>query len=663
MNDVVVIRDDQQVPVIVTEPQVVADAYGGQGSGGKGDPGGNVMAIGLFTAASSLSVPTGTDLVQTSGYSVAGKGHARYVYDAAVDSAYVTANPRTSFVTLNGRGFRLAEKIRTPFMYGVTESGADERAAIQAFADAAFASIGPEYWDFTCDVSGNGTLTIGPTVVPTFISAKASVGGNLRYTQLGTPGATIVLLNLRFYEWHGRIAAIGPGGAAFSSRTCAFGIVLDNSMRLRIIGGLTATNFWHSGVTTNPATNSSGAELGTCVFMNCGSGIPGASSLEATWSNIANSGSASSGAQRSTINVTALPPAALETYQTVGTQQLHVRIGGRLYYVYAIDRTAGTATVYPWIDSSIGSSGTLQWVIGAGLYTQGDDSNVIGVDLLVASSCGKGLGDSSLYGCRIRGTLIQSCGTEVMIGARPTGSHIGTCIDGHYGEISTEAIVVATGISSTRYSYVNSGYVIDLSKCWQIGDPRDASNNIDGGELFSPASLGGVSIVSQGRRLNGHKANIPNGLGSTITPRLQTKPPIPQVEQRNSHTINLTVEGSGEFNRLFGFSGGVIGYVGTGTNGAPTGTFTFAPPTGGTINGGAVNATVAFSGFSGPVLFECDHTDTAQLTWVVRPLCGWNGARQAASVAAPTGGTTVDTEARAQLSAVITALKNAGLMA
>jgi hypothetical protein len=75
----------------------------------KGDPGGNTMAIGLFTAASGLLIPEGTDLVQTSGYSVVGYGHARYAYDEDVDAAYVIAHPRSSFVSSNGRGFRLVE--------------------------------------------------------------------------------------------------------------------------------------------------------------------------------------------------------------------------------------------------------------------------------------------------------------------------------------------------------------------------------------------------------------------------------------------------------------------------------------------------------------------------------------------------------------------------
>lgn len=74
----------------------------------KGDPGGNIMAVGLFLDGDTIDIPVGTDVIRTSGYSENGKGGAFYEYDAAVDAAYVIANPRTAFISSNGRGFRLS---------------------------------------------------------------------------------------------------------------------------------------------------------------------------------------------------------------------------------------------------------------------------------------------------------------------------------------------------------------------------------------------------------------------------------------------------------------------------------------------------------------------------------------------------------------------------
>ena len=124
-------------PSLVSHAALAAAlAATGELEGFKGDPGGNVMAIGLFSAASGLTIAVGTDLVRTAGYSAAGRGSALYSYDAAVDAAYVTANPRTSFVSANGRGFKLAELIVTPYMFGAVGDGTtDDAVPYQAALD------------------------------------------------------------------------------------------------------------------------------------------------------------------------------------------------------------------------------------------------------------------------------------------------------------------------------------------------------------------------------------------------------------------------------------------------------------------------------------------------------------------------------------------------
>lgn len=72
-----------------------------------GNPGGNVMSIGTLAQASGLTIPVGTSLVIVSGRDAPGDGGAgmMLVYDAAVDAAYVTANPASSFRDVAGRGF------------------------------------------------------------------------------------------------------------------------------------------------------------------------------------------------------------------------------------------------------------------------------------------------------------------------------------------------------------------------------------------------------------------------------------------------------------------------------------------------------------------------------------------------------------------------------
>jgi hypothetical protein len=129
-DGVVVIEDGSPVLVPIED-----FAQGPPGE--PGAPGANVTSIGLFVTASALTIPVGTDLVHTSGYAVAGRGHAIYVADVAVDAAYVAAHPRLGFVTVNGRGFRLSREQRiNVMMFGAAgDDATDDLAAFNAALD------------------------------------------------------------------------------------------------------------------------------------------------------------------------------------------------------------------------------------------------------------------------------------------------------------------------------------------------------------------------------------------------------------------------------------------------------------------------------------------------------------------------------------------------
>lgn len=110
----------------------IAENPGFQGP--QGNPGGNVTAIGAKTGAGALTIPVGTDIVQTSGYSSsAAGGAARYAFDAALTDADVTANGFTMFKSANGRRFKLAEPVVTPEMFGAIGDGVtNDATALQA---------------------------------------------------------------------------------------------------------------------------------------------------------------------------------------------------------------------------------------------------------------------------------------------------------------------------------------------------------------------------------------------------------------------------------------------------------------------------------------------------------------------------------------------------
>lgn len=82
-------------------PQVVkVNVTGARGI--QGVPGGSNATYANLTAVSASTVPSGTNLIFVDN------GNS-YIYDAAVDADFVTANPLTSVRDLAGRGFRLAD--------------------------------------------------------------------------------------------------------------------------------------------------------------------------------------------------------------------------------------------------------------------------------------------------------------------------------------------------------------------------------------------------------------------------------------------------------------------------------------------------------------------------------------------------------------------------
>lgn len=98
----------------------------------------------LFVNASSLIIPTDIFVISTTGYSTLDKGGANYVYDIAVDAAYVTAHPRASFISANARGFRLsADQVITPQIFGALADGStdDSAAFLAAIAHLKAAAI------------------------------------------------------------------------------------------------------------------------------------------------------------------------------------------------------------------------------------------------------------------------------------------------------------------------------------------------------------------------------------------------------------------------------------------------------------------------------------------------------------------------------------------
>lgn len=92
---------------------VAADWFAAVGEAvGAGLPGGVLGGLSLtFAAAAGAAIGASVTAIETAGHVTPGIGGARYVYDGAVNAAFVTAHPAWSFLAADGRGFRLNEDV------------------------------------------------------------------------------------------------------------------------------------------------------------------------------------------------------------------------------------------------------------------------------------------------------------------------------------------------------------------------------------------------------------------------------------------------------------------------------------------------------------------------------------------------------------------------
>lgn len=175
----------------------------------------------LFSDLPSMTIPVGVDVIATSGYSVLDKGAAAYIYDAAVDSTYVTANPRTSFVSVNGRGFRLSETQAIDFdMFGADGTGATTSDSAWDAMQAWGALVNP--LSGMPQVFFSGTHYAFATAKDLKLAVRLTgygVGYRYGYTKLSWPASSA---GFRVQ----RLNTVGVGGAG-ASTTGADGSIIE----------------------------------------------------------------------------------------------------------------------------------------------------------------------------------------------------------------------------------------------------------------------------------------------------------------------------------------------------------------------------------------------------------------------------------------------------
>lgn len=240
----------------------------------KGDPGGNVLAVGLFSQLGTFTVPVGTNMIQTSGHAALGIGSAIYINDATANAGLALAHPLLCKADAAGRHFRLVGLQITAEQAGADYSG-DDRPAFQAAINYAKAvgirrlTVEKDYAAFewwappppvlaangytdAFSLTQNGDfLTISADLFCDFrfatINMKGYAGGSLQTQMQAAPGG-----NLNGYtNWRGSGIAVLGGTAASPAaynvmRIGIANVTIDGGCD-RGAGGLSDSDLSHKG--------------------------------------------------------------------------------------------------------------------------------------------------------------------------------------------------------------------------------------------------------------------------------------------------------------------------------------------------------------------------------------------------------------------------------
>lgn len=411
--------------------------------------------------------------------------------------------------------------------------------------------------------------------------ATRNIVGSLRLEAKNAIDTMLKMYNCSELNWNGRITVIGRGSTAYSSRTCRVGVDISRSGRATL-AGIKAQNFSLFGVSQHDAVgNTSAMELGEVITRMCGSGMPtSGSSLTATYSarnDVPNIPSPALERSHLTVDVLPNPDDISGNYRS----QYFVRIAGSIYTIMETDHQNSVISVHPIITENTDLTGSVSYIFGGGVNIRGSDSGIQGYGMIDAINCGIGIDMCSLYGPVAKRVISQSNGIGLCVGLRNNSAMVSYSIGALYSEGNYVDILQHTQAASDGGYFIGGEYALSLSKV--------------------KGSMRLYSIMKNGRLLNYEKKdNNSTDTSSKLTVTID-RPNQVETYLRDFWTIDVRSV-SEDLNRLFGYDSMRLFLHGSGAGGTPTGSFTFNPPTGWTINGSPNPA--VFSNFNGVAVFS-----------------------------------------------------------
>jgi len=551
-----------------------------------------------------------------------------------------------------GRWIRSNDMHITPYHAGAVD-GVDSSNALDRFASFVNSDAGKT----RIRVVGDFRIS---RPWPFNFTGQESIDWDLKLTAAGAMRYMIALKGTGT-EHKGTITVVGTGAVGtYTSMTVEYGVVL-NGVQSSKLPSIRAFQFKYFGVVqdengligfpvTAPAYhNNTNFEFGGVISArDCGcsqatswSNLPTAY----TFSNPVHTGTTGTAAQRTTVTVSDLPYDA-----NLVSNPVYAIINDIVYKVESTDYANKTVALFPWMETSEPTSGSIKFVFGGALFNQGSNSGPTKVGLVDAIRCGSGIHDGALYGVNAFSVTTQFCGFGAIVGN--SGMSIGpqsSCYLGFYTEsVYRNVVFIGSGSAEVLNRYGAFAGVPFLNCERLSANNRNgdfgAFADVDGWKRFyMPHS---TDNMLQGAYFKGKRRNQDNAASAMSMSPANI---VPRLYKKNSWTINLVEDDLA--NRTKGLDDGMIGFIGTGTNGAPTGTFTFNPPSGWTVNGGS---SAAFSSFSGPAVFTC-YWEIATKNILVQPLT------QKTTLQADSTATDVAT-LKTDFNALLAKLKAAGLM-